>query len=121
MHYHHHTYLHEKFRKRMYDSYHYDAHPMGLLTSSIAGLSTFYPEAKQIEDPEVRHAQIVRLIAKLPTPVRQNRVGGGPSVRCGPTRPVGARRSSCSTTGIGPFGSTYSLRVRRSPDSRSAT
>ena len=63
----HHTYLHEKFRKRMYDSYHYDAHPMGLLTSSIAGLSTFYPEAKEIEDPEVRHAQIVRLIAKMPT------------------------------------------------------
>jgi len=63
----HHTFLHEKFRTRMYDAYHYDAHPMGLLTSSVAGLSTFYPEAKDIDDPDVRMKQIVRLIAKMPT------------------------------------------------------
>ena len=63
----HHTFLHEKFRTRMYDAYHYDAHPMGLLTSSVAGLSTFYPEAKDIDDPDVRMEQIVRLIAKMPT------------------------------------------------------
>ena len=60
-----HTFLHEKFRTRMYDA-HYDAHPMGLLTSSVAGLSTFYPEAKDIDDPAVRMKQIVRLI-KMPT------------------------------------------------------
>jgi len=63
----HHTYIHENFRKRINEAYHYDAHPMGLLTSAVAGLSTFYPEAKDIEDPENRRAQIVRLIAKMPT------------------------------------------------------
>ncbi len=63
----HHTYLHEKFRRRMYDAYHYDAHPMGLLSSGVAGLSTFYPEAKGIEDPANRTRQAVRLIAKMPT------------------------------------------------------
>jgi citrate synthase len=63
----HHTFIHENFRKRIFDAFHYDAHPMGLLTSSVAGLSTFYPEAKNIEDPEIRMAQIVRLIAKIPT------------------------------------------------------
>ena len=51
----------------MYGAYHYGAHPMGLLTSSVADLSTFYPEAKDIEDPDVRMEQIVRLIAKMPT------------------------------------------------------
>ncbi len=63
----HHTYIHENFRKRVYDAYHYDAHPMGLITSGVAGLSTFYPGSKDIEDPENRRAQIVRLIAKMPT------------------------------------------------------
>jgi citrate synthase len=62
-----HTYLHENFRKRFLDGFHYDAHPMGMLVSGIAALSTFYPEAKNIEDPEVRHRQIVRMIAKVPT------------------------------------------------------
>jgi citrate synthase len=63
----HHTFIHENFRKRVYDAFHYDAHPMGLLTSGVAGLSTFYPEAKDIEDPENRLAQTIRLIAKMPT------------------------------------------------------
>jgi len=63
----HHTFIHENFRKRVYDAYHYNAHPMGLITSGVAGLSTFYPEAKNIDDPECRKAQIVRLIAKMPT------------------------------------------------------
>lgn len=63
----HHTFVHENFRKRIYDAFHYDAHPMGLLTSGVAGLSTFYPDAKNIEDPDCRKAQIVRLIAKMPT------------------------------------------------------
>jgi len=40
---------------------------MGLLTSSVAGLSTFYPESKEIEDPTVRMEQITRLVAKMPT------------------------------------------------------
>jgi len=63
----HHTYIHENFRKRIYDAFHYDAHPMGLLTSGVAGLSTFYPEAKDIADPANRLTQIIRLIAKMPT------------------------------------------------------
>jgi citrate synthase len=62
-----HTYVHENFRKRFLDGFHYDAHPMGMLVSAIAALSTYYPEAKNIEDPEVRRLQIVRLIAKAPT------------------------------------------------------
>ena len=62
-----HTYIHENFRKRFVDAFHYDAHPMGMLISGIAALSTFYPEAKQIQDPEVRASQIIRLIAKVPT------------------------------------------------------
>ena len=63
----HHTYVHENFRKRIYDAFHYDAHPMGLLTAAVASLSTFYPEAKEIEDPDNRRHQIIRLIAKMPT------------------------------------------------------
>jgi citrate synthase len=63
----HHTYIHENFRRRFFDGFHYDAHPMGLLVSALAGLSTFYPEAKRVEDPEARHKQIIRLIAKMPT------------------------------------------------------
>ena len=62
-----HTYIHENFRKRFYEGFHYDAHPMGMLVSGMAALSTFYPEAKDVTDPEVRHRQIVRLIAKAPT------------------------------------------------------
>ena len=63
----HHTYLQENYRRRIHDAFRYDAHPMGLLTSSVAGLSTFYPESKEIEDPDNRMDQIVRLIAKMPT------------------------------------------------------
>ena len=62
-----HTFIHENVRKRFMEGFHYDAHPMGMLVSAVAALSTFYPEAKDIYDPEVRHKQIVRLIAKMPT------------------------------------------------------
>ncbi|MEA3018806.1 MAG: citrate synthase, partial [Actinomycetota bacterium] len=62
-----HTFIHENVRKRFMDGFHYDAHPMGMLVSSVAAMSTFYLEAKQIHDPEVRKKQIVRLIAKMPT------------------------------------------------------
>jgi citrate synthase len=62
-----HTYIHENFRKRFVDAFHYDAHPMGMLISGIAALSTFYPEAKQIQAVDVRASQIIRLIAKVPT------------------------------------------------------
>jgi citrate synthase len=63
----HHTFIHENVRKRFMEGFHHDAHPMGMLVSAIAALSTFYPEAKNIDDPQIRMKQIVRLIAKMPT------------------------------------------------------
>jgi len=63
----HHTFIHENMRKRFMEGFHYDAHPMGMLVSAVAALSTFYEEAKDIHDPEIRQKQIVRLIAKMPT------------------------------------------------------
>ncbi len=62
-----HTYVHENVRKRFMDGFHHDAHPMGILVATVGALSTFYPEAKNISDPEVRMRQVVRLIAKMPT------------------------------------------------------
>ncbi len=62
-----HTFIHENVRKRFLEGFHYDAHPMGMLVSAVAALSTFYLDAKDIGDPEVRYKQIVRLIAKMPT------------------------------------------------------
>src|SRR3954447_14227025 len=62
-----HTYIHENVRKRFMEGFHYDAHPIGMLVSAVAALSTFYPESKDIYDPANRQAQIVRLIAKMPT------------------------------------------------------
>ncbi len=62
----HHTFIHENLKQFM-DGFHHDAHPMGMLVSTVGALSTFYPEAKGLDDPETRHMQIVRLIAKFPT------------------------------------------------------
>jgi citrate synthase len=62
-----HTFIHENVRKRFLEGFHYDAHPMGMLVSAVAALSTFYADAKEIFDPEVLNRQIVRLIAKMPT------------------------------------------------------
>ena len=62
----HHTFVHENMKKLL-DGFHHDAHPMGILVSTLAALSTFYPEAKNIHDPEVRWNQTVRLLAKVPT------------------------------------------------------
>jgi citrate synthase len=62
-----HTYIHENMRKRFLEGFHYDAHPMGMLVSSVAALSTFYDNAKDIFDEEIRYKQITRLIAKMPT------------------------------------------------------
>ncbi len=62
----HHTMLHENTKESM-KTFRYDAHPMGILVSTLAGLSTMYPESKNIFDLENRQHQIVRLIAKIPT------------------------------------------------------
>ena len=61
-----HTFVHENVKKFM-EGYRYDAHPMGMLLSSVGALSTFYPDAAQIKDPEIRYSHVIRLIAKLPT------------------------------------------------------
>src|SRR5678815_1681896 len=62
----HHTIIHENIKKFI-DGFHYDAHPMGILVGTVGALSTFYPEAKSIFDPDCRMKQVVRLIAKMPT------------------------------------------------------
>ncbi len=62
----HHTMMHETTRKFM-EGFRYNAHPMAMLVSTVAALSTVYPEAKNIFDPENRRHQIVRLIAKVPS------------------------------------------------------
>ena len=61
-----HTFVHENV-KEFIQGFRYDAHPMGMLLASVGALSTFYPEASQIKDPVARYAQIIRLIAKMPT------------------------------------------------------
>jgi citrate synthase len=62
----HHTYVHENVKSFM-DGFRYDAHPMSMLASTVAALSAFYPEAKNIQDPQVRRIQMMRMVAKMPT------------------------------------------------------
>src|SRR6266446_7550467 len=62
----HHTFVHENV-KGFINGFHHDAHPMGMLVSTVAGLSTFYPEAKFVADRARQREQVVRLIAKMPT------------------------------------------------------
>jgi citrate synthase len=62
----HHTMIHESIKKFM-DGFRYDAHPMGILVGTVGALSTFYPDAKRVMDPESRKKQIQRLVAKMPT------------------------------------------------------
>ncbi len=61
-----HTYVHTNIEEFM-AGFRYDAHPMGMLLGAVGALSTFYPDAKHISDPENRYLQRVRLVAKLPT------------------------------------------------------
>jgi len=62
----HHTFVHENIKELM-QAFRYDAHPMGMFISTVAALSTFYPEASRVDDAENRLYQITRLIAKVPT------------------------------------------------------
>jgi len=62
----HHTFIHESIKKFL-DGFHYDAHPMGMIISAVAALSTFYPDAKDIFDKDSRRKQTFRLIGKMPT------------------------------------------------------
>jgi citrate synthase len=61
-----HTYVHENMRKFL-EGFRYDAHPMAMLNSTVAGLASFYPSARNIFDPEERNISIIRLLAKVPT------------------------------------------------------
>ena len=61
-----HTNIHENIKKFM-DGFHHDAHTMGMLVSTVAALSTFYPDAGDIFDAELRRQQTYRLIGKMPT------------------------------------------------------
>ena len=61
-----HTIIHESIKKFL-DGFRHDAHPMGMLVSTVAALATFYPESKNIQDPECRRIQFYRLISKMPT------------------------------------------------------
>ena len=61
-----HTFVHENVKGFMH-GFRYDAHPMGMLMASVGALSTFYPDARNINDADNRHMQIVRMIAKMPT------------------------------------------------------
>jgi citrate synthase len=62
----HHTYVHENIKKFV-EGFRHDAHPMGMLLGTVGALSTFYPDAKKIDDEQERHMAAVRLIAKMPT------------------------------------------------------
>jgi citrate synthase len=62
----HHTFVHENIKKFV-EGFRYDAHPMGMLIASVGALSTFYPDANQIDDAEERYMAAIRMIAKLPT------------------------------------------------------
>ena len=62
----HHTFVHEDI-KHLFETFRYDAHPMGMLLSGVGALSTFYPDAKHIDDPEERYMAAIRMIAKIPT------------------------------------------------------
>jgi citrate synthase len=61
-----HTFVHENIKSFM-QGFRYDAHPMGMLLAATGALSTFYPDAVQVKDPELRHIQIIRMLAKMPT------------------------------------------------------
>jgi len=61
-----HSIIHENIKK-LIDGFHHDAHPMGILVSTVGALSTFYPEAKKIFDVKARRDQTYRLISKMPT------------------------------------------------------
>jgi citrate synthase len=61
-----HTFVHENVKDFMH-GFRYDANPMGMLVASVGALSTFYPDANQIHDEDIRKMQIIRLLAKMPT------------------------------------------------------
>jgi len=112
-----HTFLHQSLID-LIQAFRYDAPPMGILISSVAAMSTLYPEAKEVDDPEVREKQIWRILGMVPTvaafayrhrigrprrpgagiadPGGQWRAGGSSCRTSGPTTCCGSARSSCA-------------------------
>ncbi|MDQ2675328.1 MAG: citrate synthase, partial [Actinomycetota bacterium] len=62
----HHTFLHEDIKQHL-QGFRYDAHPMGMLLAGVGALSTFYPDAKALDDHEERYMAAIRMLAKMPT------------------------------------------------------
>ena len=94
-----HTFVHENIKEFM-QGFRYDAHPMGMLLGSVGALSTFYPDANEISDPEIRYLQIDPAdrqdadARRLLLPPQR-----GPALRLSGQRPVATRATSsgCST------------------------
>ena len=74
-----HTFIHENL-KQFIEGFRYNAHPMGMLMATVS-MSTFYPEASKIGNPENCMLQITRLIAKMPTSERCLSAPTGQAVR----------------------------------------
>src|SRR5690606_36951563 len=62
----HHTFLHENLA-RMLEAFRYDAHPVNMLISAFSIMSTFHPEARDVDDEAARNRQVLRILGKLPT------------------------------------------------------
>ena len=62
----HHTFVHEDMKKHL-EGFRYDSHPMGMLLAGVGALSTFYPDAKRLDDHEERYMAAIRMLAKMPT------------------------------------------------------
>jgi len=62
----HHTMLHESVKKFM-EGYRYDSHPMAMFVSTVAAMSSIYPESRQVHDADKRMLQVKRLIGKVPS------------------------------------------------------
>ena len=62
----HHTFVHEDMKKHL-EGFRYDSHPMGMLLAGVGALSTFYPDAKKLDDHEERYMAAIRMLAKMPT------------------------------------------------------
>ena len=93
-----HTMLHENIKKFM-EGFRYDAHPMGVLVGTVGALSTFYPDARNVQDLESRRLQTRRLIGKMPTiaALAYRHSLGLPYVLPDTTSPTPATSSRCSS------------------------
>jgi citrate synthase len=60
------SHIHENLIRIM-RGFHYDAHPMSILISALAAMTTFYPDSIEVKNPEVRQKQVRRILGKLPT------------------------------------------------------